>query len=331
MTASIGPRPAWTTAARVSGPALALAAVAVLLTFPEWGSGIEGTRYWQTILRDMLVFAVYALSLDLLVGRAGMPSLGHAAFFGGGAYAAGIASARLGTDELFVTLGAAIAVAALLALVIGFLSVRASGIFFLMLTLAFAQMVFAVAFQWTDVTGGSNGFSGVRRPTVLGIDLDPPDALYRAVVVIFALVTLLVWWISRSEYGRALVGVRENERRMRALGYDTGRLRLSAFVLAGALAGISGALSAWSFRFVSANDVGLGRSVEGFVMVLIGGASTLLGPIIGAGVVLYIDRVLSSSILFSQTVLGLVFVVFVLAARQGIVGSARSAYARLRR
>jgi branched-chain amino acid transport system permease protein len=310
--------------------ALAIVAVAVLLTFPEWGGGIEGSRYWQTIVRDMLVFAVYALSLDLLIGRAGMPSLGHAAFFGAGAYAAGIASARLATDELVVTLGAAIAVASLLALVIGFLSVRASGIFFLMLTLAFAQMVFAVAFQWTDVTGGSNGFSGVRRPMAFGLDLGPPEALYRAVVVVFALVAVVVWWISRSHYGRALVGVRENERRMRALGYDTYRLRLSAFVLAGGLAGVAGALSAWSFGFVSANDVGLGRSVEGFVMVLIGGAGTLLGPIVGAGVVLYIDRVLSSSIAFSQTVLGLVFVAFVLAARQGIVGTARAWYARSR-
>ncbi len=315
----------------VATGAAAVIAVAGLLTFPEWSSGLEGSRYWVSIVRDVLVFAVYALSLDLLVGRAGMPSLGHAAFYGSGAYAAAIAAERLATDELVVTLGAAILVAALLALVIGFLSVRASGIFFLMLTLAFAQMVFALAFQWTDVTGGSNGFSGVRRRTAFGLDLNPADALYRGVVVIFAMVTLLLWWIQRSHYGRALIGVRENERRMRALGYDTVRLRLSAFVLAGALAGVAGALSTWSFRIVSSNDVGLGRSIEAFVMVLIGGAGTLLGPIVGAGVVVYIDRVLSSSIAFSQTVLGLVFVVFVLGARQGIVGSLRSAYARTRR
>jgi branched-chain amino acid transport system permease protein len=310
---------------------LALLAVGALLTFPEWASGLEGFRYWESILRDTLVFAVYALSLDLLVGHAGMPSLGHAAFYGGGAYAAGIAAVRLGTDELAVTLGAAVAVAALLALIIGFLSVRATGIIFLMLTLAFAQMVFALAFQWFDVTGGSNGFSGVRRPVAFGLDLNPPDAIFRLVVVTFALAVVLLWWVRRSHYGRALVGVRENERRMRALGYNTFRLRLSAFVIAGALAGVAGALSTWSFRIVSPFDVGLGRSVEGFVMVLIGGADTLLGPILGAGLVVYIDRVLSSSIGWSQTVLGIVFVVFVLGARQGIVGSLRSAYARARR
>ncbi|HEX9435768.1 MAG TPA: branched-chain amino acid ABC transporter permease [Candidatus Limnocylindria bacterium] len=331
MTAAAEARSSRILAAPSVYAGLAVVAVAALLTFPEWASGIEGSRYWESILRDVLVFGIYALSLDLLVGRAGMPSLGHAAFFGGGAYAAAISAARLGTDELVVTLTAAILVAAFLAVVIGVLSVRASGIFFLMLTLAFAQMVFALAFQWTDVTGGSNGFSAIRRPMAFGLDLNPADALYRTVVVVFAVVVLLLWWLHRSQYGRALVGVRENERRMRALGYDTVRLKLSAFVLAGALAGVAGALSTWSFRIVSANDVGLSRSVEAFVMVLIGGAGTLLGPIVGAGVVVYIDRVLSSSIPFSQTVLGLVFVVFVLAARQGIVGSMRSALARARR
>jgi branched-chain amino acid transport system permease protein len=199
-----------------------------------------------------------------------------------------------------------------------------------MLTLAFAQMVFAVAFQWTDVTGGSNGFSGVRRPVLFGLELGGADAMYRLVVVTFAAVAASCWWISRSVYGRALVGVRENERRMRALGYDTTRLKLSAFVLAGALGGVAGALSAWSVGFVSPNDVGLGTSVTGFVMVLIGGAGTLVGPIIGAALVLYIERVLSSSIPFSQTVLGVVFVVFVLTARQGLVGLASRAYARVR-
>lgn len=309
----------------------AAVAMLALFTFPDWGTELAGSRFWESIVRDMLVAGIYALSLDVLIGRAGMPSLGHAAFFGGGAYAAAISAARLGTDELIVTLGAAMAVAALLALVIGFLSVRASGIYFLMLTLAFAQMVYAVAFQWFDVTGGSNGFSGVTRPTVFGLDLNPPDSLFRMVVVTFGLVVLLLWWIHRSHYGRALAGTRENERRMRALGYDTFRLRLSAFVLAGALAGVAGALSTWSFRIVSPYDVALGRSVEAFVMVLIGGAGTLLGPILGAGVVVYIERVLSSSIGFSQTVLGLVFIAFVLAARQGIVGALRAALARARR
>jgi branched-chain amino acid transport system permease protein len=302
--------------------AIVLAAWLALLTFPQWSQAWESSRFAAGIIRQILVFAIFASSLNLLVGYAGLPSLGHAAFFGGGAYAAAIAAQRLGTDQLVVSLGAGILGAALLALVIGFLAVRALGIFFLMLTLALAQMVFALAFQATELTGGSNGFSGVHRPVVLGLDLSGATDLYVLECVVFLAVVALIRVITTSTYGRALVGVRENERRMRALGYDTRTLKLSVFVLAGALAGIAGALSSYEFRFVSPNDVALGTSVTGFVMVLIGGAGTLAGPILGAAVVLLIERVLPSQ-LPAQIVLGLVFIAFVVFARQGIVGAIR--------
>ena len=308
--------------------AVAVVAALVLVSFPIWSSEWESSRYATTVLRDMLVLAILALSLDLLVGSAGLPSLGHAAFFGAGGYAAAIAMQRLGSDDLLLGLAAAVVVAALLSFVIGFFAVRAAGIFFLMLTLAFAQMVFAVAFQAADLTGGSNGFPGVRRPRLLGLDFNAPDALFELVATVFVLVVLLLWRVRSSTYGRALAGVRENERRMRALGYDTTRLKLSGFVVAGALAGVGGALSGWSLRFISTNDVGIGRSIEAFVSVLIGGTGTLIGPAIGAVVVLYVERVLPSSISFAETVLGVLFIVFVVAARQGIVGLAAMAYAR---
>lgn len=314
---------------RASPFAAALLAALALVAFPLWTSGWESSRYATTILRDMLVLAIFALSLDLLVGVAGMPSLGHAAFFGGGAYAAAIAAQRLGNDDLGIGLAAAVTVAALLALAIGMFAVRAAGIFFLMLTLAFAQMVFAIAFQATDLTGGSNGFAGVHRPTFVGLDFNGPDALFQLVACVFLAVLLILWRIRSSTYGRALVGLRENERRMRALGYDTLRLRLSAFVISGSLAGVAGALSAYALRFVSTNDVGVSRSIEAFVSVLIGGTGTLLGPAIGAVVVLYLERVLPSAIPFAETVLGVVFIVFVVAARQGIVGVARAAWSRV--
>ena len=302
--------------------AIVLLAWIVLATFPQWSGLWESSRFAAGIIRQVLIFAIFASSLNLLVGYAGLPSLGHAAFFGGGAYAAAIAAQRLGTDELAVSLGAAIVGAGLLAIVVGFLAVRALGIFFLMLTLALAQMVFAIAFQATDLTGGSNGFSGVHRPVLFGIDFNAANDLYVLVCAAFLLVGLLVWRITSSTYGRALVGVRENERRMRALGYDTRTLKLSAFVLAGVIAGIAGALSSYEFRFVSPNDVALGTSVTGFVMVLVGGAGTLVGPIVGAALVLFIERVLPSA-LPAQTVLGIVFIVFVVFARQGIVGGVR--------
>jgi len=316
---------------RATGALATLALALLLVTFPTWTTGWESSRYATTILRDMLVLAILALSLDLLVGVAGMPSLGHAAFFGAGGYAAALVAQRSGNDDLLVGLGAATAVAALLALAIGVFAVRAAGIFFLMLTLAFAQMVFAVAFQATELTGGSNGLSGVHRPTFAGLDFNGPDALYELVASVFLLMVLVSWRIRTSTYGRALIGLRENERRMRALGYDTTRLKLSAFVVAGAMAGVAGALSGYALRFVSTNDVGIGRSIEAFVSVLIGGTGTIIGPLVGAAVVLYIERVLPSSIPFAETVLGLVFIIFVVAARQGIVGLARAAYPRLRR
>jgi len=304
--------------------AIVLAVWVALATFPEWSVAWDSSRFAAGIIRQILIFAIFASSLNLLVGYAGLPSLGHAAFFGGGAYAAAITAQRLGTDELLVSLGAAIAGAALLALVVGYLAVRAVGIFFLMLTLALAQMVFAIAFQATDLTGGSNGFSGVHRPVLFGIDFNAANDLYLLVCAVALLVALLLWRIATSSYGRALVGVRENERRMRALGYDTRTLKLSAFVLAGALAGVAGALSAYEFRFVSPNDVALGTSVAGFVMVLIGGAGTLVGPILGAAVVLSIESVLPSQ-LPAQMVLGIVFIAFVVFARQGLVGAVRRA------
>ncbi len=310
--------------------ALAIAGAAALITFPLWSSAWESSRYATTILRDMLVLGILALSLDLLVGSAGLPSLGHAAFFGAGAYGAAIVAQRLGNDDLLLGLAAAVGSAALLALVIGLFAVRAAGIFFLMLTLAFAQMVYAVAFQAVDLTGGSNGLAGVHRPQLLGLDFNGPDALFELVASLFVVVLFVLWRVRSSTYGRALVGLRENERRMRALGYDTTRLKLSAFVLAGALAGVGGALSGWSLRFVSTNDVGIARSIEAFVSVLIGGTGSLVGPAVGAVVVLYVERVLPSSVPFAETVLGVLFIVFVAAARQGIVGLARAAYARVR-
>ncbi|MDQ6859190.1 MAG: branched-chain amino acid ABC transporter permease [Chloroflexota bacterium] len=305
---------------------LAIVGVAwiVLATFPQWSTVWESSRFAAGVIRQILIFAIFASSLNLLVGYAGLPSLGHAAFFGGGAYAAAIAAQRLGTDELAVSMVAGIGGAALLALVIGFFAVRAAGIFFLMLTLALAQMVFAIAYQATDLTGGSNGFSSVHRPTLFGLDLSAASDLYVLVSTVFLLSVLLLWRITTSSYGAALIGVRENERRMRALGYDTRTLKLSAFVIAGAMAGVAGTLSAYEFRFVSPNDVALGASVTGFVMVLIGGAGTLAGPIAGAAVVLLIERALPSQ-LPAQTILGIVFIAFVLFARQGVVGALRRA------
>ncbi len=308
---------------RVARVGLILVAAAAVLSFSRWSP----ERFWISAAIEMLVFGLFAMSLDLLVGYAGLPSLGHAAFFGIGGYAFALMAKRL-SASVFLALPAGVLAAAAAALLIGIFSVRASGIFFLMLTLAFAQMLFALAFGWIPVTGGSDGISGVPRPDlgIEGFTLFLSPNYYTYVAAVFLVSALALWWVVRSPFGLALVGVRENERRMRALGYDTTRLKLVAFVIAGAFAGAAGTLQAGFNQFVSPADVFVTTSVAALVMVLVGGAATLLGPVLGAVIVVGLRTWVSSAPLIGErweTLLGLLFIVTVLVARQGIVGIVR--------
>ncbi len=307
-------------AARV---ALGLGAATLALAFPFWSP----ERFWISIATQVLVFGLFAMSLDLLVGYAGLPSLGHAAFFGVGGYAFALVTKRLAAG-FFVALPAAVGAAVLAALAIGIFSVRASGIFFLMLTLAFAQMLYALAFGWIPVTGGSDGISGIPRPDLAfaGLNLVLTQTYYLYVAAVFLLCAFALWWITRSSFGLALVGVRENERRMRALGYDTTRLKLTAFVLAGAFAGLAGTLQAGFNQFIWPGDLFITTSVTALVMVLVGGTGTLVGPVVGAAVVILLRTYAASSPLIGErweTLLGVLFVVTVLVARVGLVGLVR--------
>jgi branched-chain amino acid transport system permease protein len=298
----------------------------LLLTFSRWSP----ERFWISVAIEMLIFALFAMSLDLLVGYAGLPSLGHAAFFGTAAYAYGIVARSVSASVLLALPAAALA-AGLVALGIGVLSVRASGIFFLMLTLAFAQMLHALAFGWIPVTGGSDGYPGVPRPElgIAGFNLFPTQDYYVYVAAIFLLSAGLLTIVVRSRFGTVLVGVRENERRMRALGYDTFRLKLVAFVLAGTFAGVAGSLHAGFNQFVSPSDVFITTSVTVLVMVLVGGSGTLVGPAIGAAVVIFLRTMVSSHPLVGErweSLLGLLFIATVLVARHGILGLARGPF-----
>jgi len=291
--------------------------------------------YLLSLLTEVLIYGIFAMSLDLLLGYTGLVSFGHAAFFGTGAYVAGIASVRL-TNHMGVTLPLALVAAALAALVIGYLSIRTAGIYFLMLTLAFAQVLYAVAFKWTPVTGGSNGLSAIPRPA-LGLvagggELADPARFYLFILAIFLLVYFGLRRVVASPFGHALVGIRENEARMSAIGYDVGRYKLAAFVLAGVLAGLAGALETYLNVFVSPAELNWTTSGQVLVMVIIGGAGTLVGPVLGAGLVLLLQNLVSSQTDRWPMIMGGVFIVFVLVARFGIVGLwNRLATARLRR
>jgi branched-chain amino acid transport system permease protein len=304
-------------AARPEGRALRAAWVIVglgLALLP-----VAHVRYLTSTLTEVLIFALFAMSLGLLVGYAGLVSLGHAAFFGTAAYAVALVSTRV-SPALLITLPAGVAVGTLTALAIGVFALRATGVSFLMLTLAFAQMAYAVAHQWSWLTGGTNGLSGIPRPTIPGVDFGGAVPFYYLVLLVVGAAALVLRRIVASPFGAALIGVRENEPRMRAMGFDTFRLKLAAFVLAGAAAALSGVLYAYYNGFVSPDELYWTRSGEVLVMVLLGGAGTLIGPAVGAGVVLILQNLVSSVTERWTMILGAAFILVVLVAPKGLAG-----------
>ncbi len=261
---------------------LLLLGLLLLATFP-W----VVPNFYVTLGSSALVWAMFALSLQLLVGVTGLVSLGHGAFFGLAAYALYFVTPEGGRLSIFLTLPLAIAVAGVAALVIGALSLRTRGFFFLMVTLAFAQMVFFL-FHDTDIGGGADGvFVGRPALELFGVAI-PTDKHNRGLVgyyvnlALLAAMYLALAWLLRSLFGRVLSGIRINEHRMRALGYDTYRYKLLAFVIAGALAGVAGHQWVMNDGFVNPELVGWHRSAEALLMILIGGLGVLYGPILGA-------------------------------------------------
>jgi branched-chain amino acid transport system permease protein len=285
--------------------------------------------YYLSLTIEVLVFAIFAMSLDLLLGYTGLPSFGHAAFFGLGGYVvAYIAStnelALDLTSNLFITLPLVLAATAVMALIIGSFALRTSGIYFLMITLAFAQMLFSIAIRWTGVTGGSDGLAGVSRP-VLGIGslsytFTSRESFYFLVVALF----LLSWWLMRkivnSPFGWTLRGIRENEQRMRALGYNTFRTKMAVFTISAMFASVAGMLLVHFFRHASPGNLHWTTSGEVMVMLIIGGASSLTGPIMGAALIRLFPLLVSSYTERWQSLEGLLFVIFVLFAPQGLLG-----------
>lgn len=280
---------------------------------------LAASRYVTTTLTEILIIAVFAMSLDLLVGYAGLVSLGHAAFFGIAAYTAGLLS-PYGSAAVLLALPAGIAAGTAAALIVGVFALRAAGVYFLMLTLAFAQMAFAVAHQWAALTGGTNGLSGIPRPVLPGVDLGATVPFYYLVLLTCSLAAAVLARVTVSPFGAALAGVRVNELRMRALGFNTFRIKLTAFVIAGAAAGLSGVLYAYYNGFVSPDVLHWTTSGQVLIMVLLGGAGTLAGPAVGAAVVLLGQNLASSYTERWTLILGAAFIVAVRAAPRGLLG-----------
>ncbi|GAC1656059.1 MAG: branched-chain amino acid ABC transporter permease [Candidatus Dormibacteraceae bacterium] len=309
------------TRAQVRAGLLLLLLVA-LASVPQWAP-----RFWIYIGTQALIFAIFAMSLDFLLGYAGLASFGHAAFYGLGAYACALVALRH-VDGLLPLLLAGAVVAAMAAVPIGALSLRTTGIYFLMLTLAFAQMLWGLAVNWISLTRGTDGLIGVPRPSLpfqdaLNLSLYERGTFYLVVLAVAGICFLLLEGLVRSPFGRTLEGIRENERRMSALGFPTFRYRLAAFTIAGAIAGLAGALAAMANGYATPDL--LYWTVSGLVLVavVVGGARSLIGPVLGAFLVLIAQLGLSTYLQRWELVLGAVFIGFVLFLPGGLAGLVR--------
>jgi len=286
------------------------------------------TSYQLGLLTKMLIFAVFAMSLNLILGYAGLPSLGHAAYFGMGAYTVGLLALRA-TDNFWLDFGAGVLAAGITAALFGLLALRTQGSYLLMITLALAQVVWGIAFGWRGFTGGDDGLPGIRRPAAgLPVSLDDGMRFYYFALLVFTAVTVVLLVLIRSPFGRALVGIRECERRMEVLGYDTWRYKYVAFVIAGVLAGVAGNLFVYFNGFVSPAYLSILFSATALIMVILGGAGTLVGPALGSAVIIFLENVVSAHTERWPLVLGAIYVALVLFAPDGLVGLARRLAAR---
>lgn len=281
------------------------------------------TSYQLGLLTKILIFGVFAMSLNLIMGYGGLPSLGHAAYFGIGAYTVALLALRV-TPRFWIDFPAGLLVATVLAALFGFLALRAQGAYLLMITLALAQVVWGIAFGWRGFTGGDDGLPGVPRPDLgLRWSLAEGPPFYYFVLVFFVLATAALGMIVQSPFGRALVGIRESERRMEVLGFNVWLHKYVACILGGLLAGLSGALFVYYTGFVSPAYLSVIFSAMALIMVILGGAGTLLGPALGSAIIVILENVISSYTERWLLVLGLIYVAVTLFAPAGLLGLIR--------
>lgn len=299
--------------ARIWSLAGAVAVLALVIALPEMLR-----PYYLGLATKMLIFALFAMSLDLLLGYTGLASLGHAAYFGVAAYTVALLILRAGADS-GLAFPAALCAAAVTGALFAPLALRARGSYFLMITFALAQVVWSIAFGWRSLTNGDDGMPGVTRPE-FGFSLDNTTAFYYFVLIVVGVAALLLVAIVKSPFGRALRGIRDSESRMRALGYDVWRHQYVAFVLSAFFAGIAGALYAYFNRFVGPEYLYVVQSAEALIMVILGGAGTLLGPAIGAALIVFLEDFVSSMTEHWVLVLGVIYVLVTLFAPRGLVG-----------
>ncbi len=295
-------------------PAGLILAILVLVVFPPFY-----TSYWVTLLTQMLIFAVAAMSLDILLGFTGLSSFGHAAYFGSAAYVVAVLATRYKIGFLTCFFGG-IALSMVIGTIFGLLVAHASGVGFLMITLALGMCLWGLAFRWVGMTGGDNGISGIPRPDLgLPISLKDPLTFYYVILFFFLVALLLMMIFVRSPFGHSLKGVRESESRMKVLGYHTWLHKYLSFVAASAFAGFAGVLWAYFNGFISPYDMDLTASIEIILMVILGGPGTLIGPALGAGIIVFLKNFISAYTQRWLLIVGTIYILTILYAPQGLM------------
>jgi len=281
------------------------------------------SSFFLTLLTQSLIYAILAMSLDIILGYTGLASLGHAAYLGLGAYSVGILSTRYGAG-FWVALAAGVLLAVVVAGIFGLVALRATGVYFLMITLALGMVVWGLGHRWVSMTQGDNGISAIPRPKLpLPWSFAESIPFYYLALAGFLLAFGILRVIVRSPFGQTLVGIRESESRMRTLGYHVWLHKYIGFLIAGGIGGFAGVLWAYYNGFVSPADLQLATSVEALLMVALGGRGTLFGPALGATIIVLLKNLVSVYTHRWLLILGAVYIGTIVYAPEGIVGALR--------
>ncbi len=303
-----------------------LTGLAILLLGYPWVAG----EFYINLTSQIFIAAIFAASLNLLVGYGGLPSLGHAAFLGMAAYISALLYLHFGFAH-WITGPIALLATTLMACLFGLIALRATGLSFLMLTLALSQVLWGTAYRWVAVTEGDNGLRGLTRPAPFGINLDDSMTFYYFALIVTA---FSIWMIARfvaSPFGTVLKGTRDQPRRMSALGHNVWLVRWITFVYAGFWGAVSGLLFVYYNKYIHPASLSLTSSAEAILAVIAGGSGTLAGPIVGAAIVVILKNYVSAYVRYWNMLLGFVFVAIVIFMPDGIVPGIRRLWARWRR
>ena len=294
---------------------LALLGLAVLVALP-WFAG----EYFVNLASQVLIAVIFASSLNLLVGYAGLTSLGHASFLGLSAYFSAWLGLKLGLGHA-VTAPAALILTTLMGMVFGWIALRATGLGFLMLTLALSQIVWGLGYRWVSITNGDNGLSGLTRPSPFGIDLDVSNNFYWFALLVTVLCLALIARLVHSPFGASIRGTRDQPRRMSALGYNVWAIRWFTFVIASFFGAVAGLLYVYFHKFIHPSVMALTVSAEALLAVIAGGSSTLVGPVLGAILVVVLKGYVSAYVERWNMLLGFVFLFIVIFLPKGMVSA----------